>query len=101
MDAIQQEELAQLAEDMGNLMQVCRQRIRSNAYEGMEEEVRKADSLNTLLTRLKRQELQRIQSHTGSIKVSMVYLTMIQEMQNLMTYTVNLLKVSRKFQTLR
>ena len=28
----------------------------------------------------------------------MVYLTMIQEAQNVVTYTTNLLKVSRKFQ---
>ena len=34
----------------------------------------------------------------GSIKVSMVYLTMIQEAQNVVTYTINLMKVSRKFQ---
>ena len=46
----------------------------------------------------KRQELQRIQSQSGSIKVSMVYLTMIQEAQNIVTYSINLMKVSRKFQ---
>lgn len=28
----------------------------------------------------------------------MVYLTMIQEAQNVVTYTINLMKVSRKFQ---
>ncbi|EEF86754.1 hypothetical protein BACCELL_05645, partial [Bacteroides cellulosilyticus DSM 14838] len=50
------------------------------------------------LSHLKREELQRIQSQAGSIKVSMVYLTMIQEAQNVVTYTINLMKVSRKFQ---
>ena len=43
-------------------------------------------------------ELQRIQSQSGSIRVSMVYLTMVQEAQNVVTYTINLMKVSRKFQ---
>ena len=43
-------------------------------------------------------ELHRIQTQSGSIKVSMVYLTMIQEAQNVVTYTINLMKVSRKFQ---
>lgn len=47
---------------------------------------------------LKRKELQRIQSQAGSIRVSMVYLTMVQEAQNVVTYTINLMKVSRKFQ---
>ena len=64
----------------------------------MELDIRKANELNGQLSHLKRQELQRIQSHTGSIKVSMVYLTMVQEAQNVVTYANNLLKVSRKFQ---
>lgn len=64
----------------------------------MDTDIRKANELNGQLAHLKREELQRIQSHTGSIKVSMVYLTMVQEAQNVVTYTSNLLKVSRKFQ---
>ena len=57
-----------------------------------------ANDLNGQLSHLKREELQRIQSQAGSIKVSMVYLTMVQEAQNVVTYTINLMKVSRKFQ---
>ena len=34
----------------------------------------------------------------GSTKVSMVYLNMVQEAQNVVSFTANLLKVSRKFQ---
>ena len=63
----------------------------------MEEEVRRANDLNGQLSLLKRKELQRIQSQAGSIRVSMVYLTMVQEAQNVVTYTINLMKVSRKF----
>lgn len=98
LDAIQKGEFADVTEDITNLLQICRQRIESNNYNGMEEDIRKANDLNGQLSHLKRQELQRIQSHTGSIKVSMVYLTMVQEAQNVVTYTTNLLKVSRKFQ---
>ena len=57
-----------------------------------------ANALNAQLAHLKREELKRIQTQTGSIKVSMVYLTMIQEAQNVVTYTINLMKVNRKFQ---
>lgn len=98
LDAIQKGEFADVTEDITNLLQICRHRIESNDYNGMEEDIRKANDLNGQLSHLKRQELQRIQSHTGSIKVSMVYLTMVQEAQNVVTYTTNLLKVSRKFQ---
>lgn len=98
LDAIQKGEFADVTEDITYLLQVCRNRIVNNDYDGMETDIRKANDLNGQLAHLKREELQRIQSHTGSIKVSMVYLTMVQEAQNVVTYASNLLKVSRKFQ---
>lgn len=98
LDAVQKGEFADVTEDITHLLQICRNRIENNDYEGMETDIRKANDLNGQLAHLKREELQRIQSHTGSIKVSMVYLTMVQEAQNVVTYASNLLKVSRKFQ---
>ena len=98
LDAIQKGEFSDVAEDITYLIQQCRKTMESNDYHGMEEETRRANDLNGQLAHLKRQELQRIQSQTGSIRVSMVYLTMIQEAQNVVTYTINLMKVSRKFQ---
>ena len=80
------------------LIQQCRKKMENNEYNDMEEEVRRANDLNGQLSLLKRKELQRIQSQAGSIRVSMVYLTMVQEAQNVVTYTINLMKVSRKFQ---
>ncbi|MBD9094602.1 MAG: inorganic phosphate transporter family protein [Bacteroides oleiciplenus] len=98
LDTIQKGEFADVTESITYLLQNCRHKIANNDYEGMENEVRKANELNGQLSHLKREELQRIQSQSGSIKVSMVYLTMVQEAQNVVTYTINLIKVSRKFQ---
>lgn len=72
--------------------------IRSNEYRQMEELVAEAAALHNRLTGLKKGELKRIQGQTGSTKVSMVYLTMVQEAQNIVSFTGNLIKVSRKFQ---
>ena len=99
LDAIQKGEFTDITEDITNLLQICRHKLEINNYEGLDEEVRKANDLNGQLAQLKRQELQRIQEQGGSIKVSMVYLAIIQESQNVVTYTINLMKVSRKFQT--
>ena len=98
LDAIQKGEFGDVSEDITNLLQTSRQTVEANDYNNLNDIVRKANDLNGQLAHLKRQELQRIQSQSGSIKVSMVYLTMIQEAQNVVTYTTNLLKVSRKFQ---
>ena len=87
LDAIQKGEFSDAAEDITYLIQQCRRKLEHNDYD-----------LNGQLSLLKRKELQRIQSQSGSIRVSMVYLTMVQEAQNVVTYTINLMKVSRKFQ---
>lgn len=98
LDAIQKGEFGDVAEDITYLIQQCRKKLESNDYNDFEEEVRRANDLNAQLSHLKRQELQRIQSQTGSVRVSMIYLTMVQEAQNVVTYTINLMKVNRKFQ---
>jgi len=98
LDAIQKGEFGDVSEDITYLIQQCRKKLESNDYNDFEEEVRRANDLNAQLSHLKRQELQRIQSQTGSVRVSMIYLTMVQEAQNVVTYTINLMKVSRKFQ---
>ena len=98
LDTIQKGEFADVTEDIVYLLQVCRHKLENNDYSNFEEDIHKANELNGQLAHLKREELQRIQSQSGSIKVSMVYLTMIQEAQNIVTYSINLMKVSRKFQ---
>ena len=78
----------------------CRDMILSNNYdpEVFNDLIARSNALINKLASFKRSELKRIQGQTGSIKVSMVYLTVIQESQNVVAYTCNLLKVSRKFQ---
>ncbi|ADV45196.1 inorganic phosphate transporter [Bacteroides helcogenes] len=98
LDAIQKGEFADVTEDITSLLQICRHKLADNDYKNFDDEIRKANDLNSQLAHLKHEELQRIQTQSGSIKVSMVYLTMIQEAQNVVTYTINLMKVSRKFQ---
>lgn len=76
----------------------CAAMIRRNDYTGFEELIAESVALTSQLTALKKGELKRIQGQSGSTKVSMVYLNMVQEAQNVVSFTANLLKVSRKFQ---
>ena len=64
----------------------------------MDDLIAESVDLTAKLTLLKKEELKRIQGQSGSTKVSMVYLNMVQEAQNVVSFTANLLKVSRKFQ---
>lgn len=72
--------------------------IESNDYHRMDDLIAESDDLTAQLTLLKKEELKRLQGQSGSTKVSMVYLNMVQEAQNVVSFTANLLKVSRKFQ---
>lgn len=98
LDVTQKNEFSEVSAKITALISSCREKLNNNAYEDFETDLATANALNAQLAHLKREELKRIQSQTGSIKVSMVYLTMIQEAQNVVTYTINLMKVNRKFQ---
>ncbi len=98
LDVTQKNEFGEASAKITALISSCREKLNNNAYEDFETDLATANALNAQLAHLKREELKRIQAQTGSIKVSMVYLTMIQEAQNVVTYTINLMKVNRKFQ---
>lgn len=72
--------------------------IEKNDYHRLDDVVAESVALTSQLTALKKGELKRIQGQSGSTKVSMVYLNMVQEAQNVVSFTANLIKVSRKFQ---
>lgn len=72
--------------------------IEKNDYHRLDDVVAESVTLTNQLTALKKGELKRIQGQSGSTKVSMVYLNMVQEAQNVVSFTANLIKVSRKFQ---
>lgn len=94
----QKEEYALISENIIHFEKAAGDIILSNDYSDFRELITIADTLINKLASLKKNELKRIQGQSGSIKVSMVYLTMVQEAQNIVVYTSNLIKVSRKFQ---
>lgn len=74
--------------------------IQKRNYSGLESFTSTSSQLNNKLTQLKRGELKRIQIENGnnSTKTSLLYLTVLHEILNVVLFTTNLLKVSRKFQ---
>lgn len=98
LNEAQKREFQKVSGGIVSFLENSQHKLSSNKYEDLDECVKQANELNTELSRLKREELKRIQEQSGSIKVSMVYLTMIQEAQNVVSYTLNLMKVNRKFQ---
>ena len=94
----QKRDFGQMSDRIVSFLSLCSSMIENNDYHRMSDLVRRSVELSNELTTLKKEELKRIQGQSGSTKVSMVYLTMVQEAQNVVIFAVNLLKVSRKFQ---
>lgn len=76
----------------------CSEMIEKNDYSNMFTLVDEANSIRDELTQLKKEELKRVQGQSGSTKISMIYLNILQETTNVVAFSCNLLKVSKKFQ---
>jgi phosphate/sulfate permease len=98
LNDIQKADFGGMTESEAAYIRRCATMIEENDYRHMDDLIAESLDLTSRLTALKKGELKRIQGQSGSTKVSMVYLTMVQEAQNIVTFTANLVKVSRKFQ---
>lgn len=98
LSPVQKDDFGKVSEQIISFLRNCATMIRKNDYIGFGELIAESITLMNQLTALKKGELKRIQGQSGSTKVSMVYLNMVQEAQNVVSFTANLLKVSRKFQ---
>ena len=95
---VQKEDFGKMTDEIVSFLNRSSVMIESNDYPRMDDLIAESVDLTAKLTLLKKEELKRIQGQSGSTKVSMVYLNMVQEAQNVVSFTANLLKVSRKFQ---
>ena len=95
---VQKEDFGKMTDEIVSFLNRSSVMIESNDYHRMDDLIAESVDLTAKLTLLKKEELKRIQGQSGSTKVSMVYLNMVQEAQKVVSFTANLLKVSRKFQ---
>ena len=95
---VQKEDFGKMTDEIVSFLNRSSVMIERNDYHRMDDLIAESVDLTAKLTLLKKEELKRIQGQSGSTKVSMVYLNMVQEAQNVVSFTATLLKVSRKFQ---
>ncbi|MDR1624084.1 MAG: inorganic phosphate transporter [Tannerellaceae bacterium] len=98
LSGIQKEDIGKITPDIVSYLNRCAEMIQKNDYWGFDLLITESASLLNQLITLKKRELKRIQGQNSSTKTSLVYLNMIHESQNVVSFTTNLLKVSRKFQ---
>ena len=92
----QKEELCETKNAIKDFLSECVQILQNEDFEARRELYINNKWLLTDFHEMKRRQLKRVQNQNASTKVSMVYLTVIQETHTLVSYTTNLLKVNRK-----
>lgn len=95
---VQKDDFGKITDHIVAFLNHCAVMVEKNDYHRLDDLITESTTLTSQLTALKKGELKRIQGQSGSTKVSMVYLNMVQEAQNVVSFTANLMKVSRKFQ---
>lgn len=95
---VQKDDFGKITDHIVAFLNHCAVMVEKNDYHRLDDLITESTTLTSQLTALKKGELKRIQGQSGSTKVSMVYLNMVQEAQNVVSFAANLMKVSRKFQ---
>jgi Na+/phosphate symporter len=94
----QKSEFSQVSKEMTLFLNKSIQLIEENNYDSIEDVVLEGNMAINKLMVMKKSYLERIRIQACSARLGMVCLTVIQETQNIGAYTINLLKVNRKFQ---
>ena len=82
---VQKEDFGKMTDEIVSFLNRSSVMIESNDYHRMDDLIAESVDLTAKLTLLKKEELKRIQGQSGSTKVSMVYLNMVQEAQNVVS----------------
>jgi len=95
----QKNDLNQLVPSVVAFLHNCAGMLQKVNYYPLESLVAESVQLSGKINLLKKGELKRIQKDDGSsTKTSLLYLTILHEILNVLQFTTNLIKVSRKFQ---
>ena len=98
----QKADILTLVFSISTFMEQCCKMVRENDYAKLDEFVESRNTHFLEINKNKRRQLQRLQrmdEQDISTKASMVYLTILHESQNMVSFTTNLAKVNRKLQS--
>ena len=94
----QKDSFGEIAQSIVSFLEESRQSIEKDAFGDLAALYNQGNILINQLGVLKREEIRHMREQVSYIKVGIVYLTVIQESQNVVAYTINLLKMNQKFQ---
>ena len=92
-------ELQNVRQELCKLMERTCAAIENNQYDDADDILKKGDELKNVISTLRKQQMNRMQeTDNNRLKVSLVYLNILQETQELVSIWRHLLRASRFFQ---
>ena len=98
LEQSQKESFGEIAKSIVLFLEKSQQIVEENKFEELHTLYNQGNILINQLGVLKREEIRYMREQVSYIKLGMVYLTVIQESQNVVAYSINLLKMNQKFQ---
>ncbi len=98
LNAQQRKDFELIAQSIVAFLKKGQQAIEKNSYDELPALYNEGNHLINQLGVIKREEIRHMREQVANVKVEIVYLTIIQESQNVVAYTINLLKMNRKLQ---
>ena len=98
LEQSQKDSFGEIAQSIVSFLEESWQSIEKDAFGDLAALYNQGNILINQLGVLKREEIRHMREQVSYIKVGIVYLTVIQESQNVVAYTINLLKMNQKFQ---
>lgn len=92
------EEFIPVRDELIALLQQTREIIAAGQYTQAEQILAEGENLKTKLSTLHKLQIERMQEENGSVKLSLVYLNLLQESQELVSILRHMIRASRKFQ---
>ena len=95
------EEFVPIRDMLKSLLERTKDIIDKGNYEEADLVLAEGEELKTCLSRLHKMRIERMQEENSSVKLSLVYLNLLQESQELVSIMRHMLRASRKFQHVR
>lgn len=93
------DELRPICNNVDSFLDKAQRMIVTGNFEGVDEVLVDGNAIKSHISQVRHQQQDRIQREDGNIKAALLYLSTLQEMQELMSISRHLLRASKRFQT--
>ncbi len=93
------DEFAPVCKEVDNFLAEAQRMISTGDFEGVDEVLVEGNAIKSRISQIRHQQQDRIQREDSNLKVALLYLSTLQEAQELMSLSRHLLRASKRFQT--